>query len=407
MYKTTYLFFFAILILFSCRDENQEALAAFDVYCEMVANDAKPLALHYPMEPNEVDALWEHFSNIAKKNGVQLFREDKFPSTALFASELTENKSVVLIYKGDRLKQYQQLKSDSQQLNESGNSATELDLARRFGRLLGYSPSGINSLLRKNSDFRDLNSFEVTAQISHLYYANLDEAVTFYQNILGLKLIDSSTVAISEDAYIQLHAFDELHGGNQAKSTAIAFLTKQLPDWYDHLQAQNIPIKYTYKPRESGPHDGFVAIDPGGYLLEFEEFKQHPENELFIAVLAQARPIVTTINNLSFFGSITWTYHQDMLKMQSFYENVLGYQMVADQGWTKIYQTSKTGFIGLVDERRGMENYADDKAIEIEWQVGNPIQFDAYASQYWAQHAYENYQFVGPEKYLYRIGTKD
>ena len=78
-----------------------------------------------------------------------------------------------------------------------------------------------------------------------------------------------------------------------------------------------------------------------------------------------------------------------------------GYQLVADQGWTKIYQTSSSGFIGLVDERRGMENYADTKAVELEWKIEDGSNFNTYAEQFWQQYNYKNYTFTGPEKYAY------
>ena len=35
--------------------------------------------------------------------------------------------------------------------------------------------------------------------------------------------------------------------------------------------------------------------------------------------------IQTDIENLNFYGSITWTYHNDLLGMQRFYEEVLGF----------------------------------------------------------------------------------
>jgi hypothetical protein len=209
------------------------------------------------------------------------------------------------------------------------------------------------------------------------------------------------------DASIELHGFDEKHHKDQPKSTAIALLTDQLPEWYEHLLAREVTIKYSYKKRDGGPHDGFVAVDPGGYLLEFEQFKQHPENELFMAALAQADPVETSIDSLNFYGSITWTYHKDVLRMQNFYEEVLGFQQVADQGWTKIYQTSPTGFIGLVDEKRGMENYADDKAVEIEWQLSDRSNFDQYAKEFWQEYDYQNTSFKGPENYRFDIQSVD
>jgi catechol 2,3-dioxygenase-like lactoylglutathione lyase family enzyme len=395
-------FLLVVLILSSCENPDDKVFAAFDVYCEMVVNGAKPMALHYPMEPKEVDKLWEKFQEEAARHNVQVFREESFPATLLFPSEATMGKSVVIIYKGDRLIQYEQFKSDLAAYK--GKDAKQLEaFARRFGRLLGYNTQGINDLLQKNTPYRNLVSFGVRRQVTHLYYGNVKEAISFYKNTLGLVRIDSSQFAISSNASIELHGFDEKHDRDQSKSAAIALLTDQLSEWYEHVQAKGVPVKYPYKKRDGGPHDGFVIVDPGGYLLEFEQFKQHPENELFMAALAQCDPVETKVASLNFYASITWTYHKDLLQMQKFYEEVLGFQRVADQGWTKIYQTSSDGFIGLVDERRGMQNYADDKAVEIEWQLSDWGAFDQYAKNFWQEYQYLNASFKGPENYLYDI----
>ncbi len=395
-----------IMIVFaSCTTKENPSISSFEVFCEMIANDAKPLALSSPMDPREMDKVWDDFQLVAEKYQVQLYREDDFPVTMLFPADVTDGKSVIVVYKGNRLVQYEQLKADVKQKADAGEEEMEA-LARRFGRLLGYGPQGINLLLSKNSNYRSLASFNVEQQVTHLYYDNLDEAIEFYGETIGFNQIDPTTFQISADAFIELHPFNEAHQKGQAKSTAIAFLTDQLQDWYDYVLEQNIPIKYTYKPKEGGPHDGFVAIDPGGYLLEFEQFKQHPENELFMAVLAQAPRIATATRSLNFYGSITWTYHNDLLLMQNFYEEVLGYPLVADQGWTKIYQTSLTGFIGLVDERRGMEDYADTKAVELEWRISDTESFNVYADQYWQKYKYRNNSFSGPERYTYLVTGK-
>lgn len=398
------LLYFILLFVSSCQPEagNKQALIAFEVYCEMVANDAKPIALHYPMAGKELDALWQDFGQVAQKQGVEIHREDDFPVTLLFPGEITKGKSVVLIYKPPRLKQYEQFKADLLAFKGEDQGQKEA-LARRFGRLLGYSPQGINELLSKNTDFQTVASFGVEGQVTHLFYEDTMEAIQFYKKTLGLKQVDSNRFQISQDAYLTVNPFDEMVGKDLPKSTAIAFLTDQLPAWYAYVQEQEVPIKYTYKPREGGPHDGFVAIDPGGYLLEFEQFKQHPENELFMAVLQDAPRIKTQIQDLNFYGSITWTYHQDLLKMQKFYEEELGYTMVADQGWTKIYQTSPSGFIGLVDERRGMEDYAKEKAVWIEWILDDWKDYAKYVEKKTGNQL--AYFFLGPERYLYLCST--
>jgi len=393
----------SILFFGSCEVKHEDTITAFDVSCEIVANRAKPIALHYPMEQGAINRFWHEFEQIAKDRKVKIYREDTFPTTPLFPKQVTKGKSVIVIYTGDRLTQYMQLR-EAIMASDTTDVEQQLALGRRFGRLLGYSPQGVNQLLSENSHYQNLEIFEVKNQITHLYYEDLDEALTFYDSLLGLPKADSTTFKIGNDALIKLHSTSDDHPAGEPKSTAIALLTDQLPEWYAYVQEKEVPIKYTYKPREGGPHDGFVAIDPGGYLLEFEQFKQHPENELFMAVLADAPKIETKINGLNFYGSITWTYHKDMLKVQQFYDEVLGYQLVADQGWTKIYQTSPSGFIGLVDECRGMEDYADNKAVELAWTLEDFELFNTYAKQYWGDSKYDSGRFVGPEKYRYHAG---
>ena len=382
-------------MLIGCSSNHSSEVAAFEVFCEMVASQAKPIALSHPMRGDELDELWPAFEKLANQYDVSLYREQAFPVTPLFASSSTSNKEVVVIYRNDRLIQYQQLKADLDRIDPTV-------AARRLGRLLGYSPQGINQLLMANSEFRTLSHFEVSGQITHLYYTHLDSAVHFYEHTLGLEMIDKNLFQINNRVGIQLHSTSDEHPDGQPKSVAIALLTDQLPDWYQYLQEQNVPIKYTYKPKDGGPHDGFVAVDPGGYYLEFEQFKQHPENELFMATLHNLTRKKTRIDSLNFYGSITWTYHNDLLEMQNYYNDQLGFTMVADQGWTKIYQTAPGAYIGLVDERRGMMNYATDKAVEIEWKVENLDESYMYYSNN-EQWDATNHKLKGPDNYTYLL----
>ncbi|MDX1332388.1 MAG: hypothetical protein R3252_05100, partial [Robiginitalea sp.] len=248
-------YLFGIFILFSsCQPGKNKALPAFEVFCEMVANDAKPIALQHPMDSSEVDAHWAAFEKVAASWGVQIYREDAFPASALFPKPVKDGQHVVLIYKPPRLRQYLQWKADQLGAAPEDRRSQEA-LARRLGRLLGYGPGGINQLLEKNSGHRTVSSFGVATQTTHLYYENPEEAIAFYEKILGLPMEGENRFRIGADALIEIHAFDAHHPPGQPKSTAIALLTDVLPQWYDHIQSKNIPVKYTYKPREGGPHD--------------------------------------------------------------------------------------------------------------------------------------------------------
>ncbi len=52
-------------------------------------------------------------------------------------------------------------------------------------------------------------------------------------------------------------------------------------------------------------------------------------------------------------GVITWLYYRDLSKAIKFYEDVMGFKMVVDQGWSKIYRVSGDGYLGLVDGAHG------------------------------------------------------
>ncbi len=68
---------------------------------------------------------------------------------------------------------------------------------------------------------------------------------------------------------------------------------------------------------------------------------------------------------LGFKATILWLYYRDMEGIQKFYEEKLGFDLTVDQGWAKIYQTSPSGYIGPVDETRGMHSYTEEKAVTV------------------------------------------
>ena len=62
---------------------------------------------------------------------------------------------------------------------------------------------------------------------------------------------------------------------------------------------------------------------------------------------------------------ITFIYYRDLEKGIDFYENVLGFSRIIDQGWCKIYQISNSGYLGIVDERKGMQKWHENKSAQI------------------------------------------
>ena len=62
---------------------------------------------------------------------------------------------------------------------------------------------------------------------------------------------------------------------------------------------------------------------------------------------------------------ITFIYYKDLQKGMDFYGKLLGFPLAIDQGWSKIYQISEAGYVGVVDETRGMHKWHETKTLQI------------------------------------------
>jgi len=68
---------------------------------------------------------------------------------------------------------------------------------------------------------------------------------------------------------------------------------------------------------------------------------------------------------------ITFLYYKDLNKAIRFYEDVMGFKLAIDQGWSKIYHVTGNAHIGLVDEVRGRFNNEPKKTNQICLRVPN------------------------------------
>jgi len=418
----TLLFVMALPMIIGCKPGVQKEkylkmhsysyeLGVVGGFSELINAGVKRLALSAPLSSREMDQFIVDAEKVAASHGVSVYRESDLIVTDLFPTDVAVDKEVLLLYRGTTLDEYHALKSDKAAHEKAGIYGTEdrIKVARRFGRMLSYSPREINRLLAQNTSFRTMDDFGIRANNLFLYYKDLKGALEFYSNTLGMELLADYEMAyilrMTSDSYLILvDASKGMHTADEPKTVALALLTENLDGWYAYLKNKGVEIKYEYRPKEESAHDGFVAVDPEGYLLEFERFNQHPENEIFIPLLKQNRQsAVQSIqqnklpDGLTIHSTITWLYHKDILAMQNFYQDVFGLEMVADQGWTKIFKVSDTGFLAIVDEKRGMHSYSDKKAVNVAFIIDD--------LEGWFEYARDNRPFdlleeelgVGPE----------
>jgi catechol 2,3-dioxygenase-like lactoylglutathione lyase family enzyme len=224
--------------------------------------------------------------------------------------------------------------------------------------------------------------FGTTASNVFFYYEDVEAATDFYRDVMGFRVAAdygfAKIMQVAPKSFVTLVDHTQgMHSSAEPKTTAIALVTDQLDEWWDYIRSQDVEMRSTdYTPEEGSAHDGFVAIDPEGYFLEFERFNPHPENERFIPVLAAsetlyAHPDSSVPDGLGFKATVVWFYYRDMAGIQRFYEEVLGLDLIVDQGWAKIYPIGPTGYFGLVDEQRGMHSFTEDKAVTLSMFTAN------------------------------------
>ncbi|MGY8985756.1 MAG: VOC family protein [Sphingomonadales bacterium] len=239
-----------------------------------------------------------------------------------------------------------------------------------------------------------MSEFGTTASNVFFYYKDLEGATKFYRETMGFRVAAdygfAKVMQVANKSFITLvDASKGMHGADDPKTTAIALITDQLDGWWNYISSAGVEMRTSvYKKIEGRPHHGFVAVDPEGYLLEFETFNPHPENEKLMPLLDKIETLYpeegrsSVPNGLGFKATVLWFYYKDMEGIQNFYENILGFDLNVDQGWAKIYPISQTGFFGPVDETRGMHHYTDKKAVTLSIITDNIEGWHGYMSRH-------------------------
>lgn len=130
-------------------DARSYNLGIIGGFAEVVRLGVKKLALSEVMSPEEMDDIFGDAQVVAVRNEVLLYREPELIVTDLYPEDVALGKDVLLIYIGDTLDQYLQLKADKERLVRAGEYSGEArrEIAVRFGQLLSYPMPVIEDLL--------------------------------------------------------------------------------------------------------------------------------------------------------------------------------------------------------------------------------------------------------------------
>ena len=209
------------------------------------------------------------------------------------------------------------------------------------------------------------------ANNAFFYYADLERAGRFYQEVLGFDLAADYGMAkifrLAQSSFLTLvEASKGMHGVDEPKTVTLALVTNEVEGWYEYLVHQRVTMHRPLSVEPGQSHDGFVVLDPEGYFLEFERFNPHPQNEQILPTLHSLVPVSSrSAPHLDVKATILWLYYQDMKQIRLFYESVLGLSSTVDQGVAHIYRASASGFLGTVIAGQGLHPYTEQKAVTV------------------------------------------
>ncbi len=118
----------------------------------------------------------------------------------------------------------------------------------------------------------------IDSQVVFLYYADLNEASAFYESTLGLeKTFDEGWVKIYRtSATSSVGLVDESRGSHrvsESKPVMLSIVTSEVDRWYEHLRNEGVKILSELADSESVPVRAFLVEDPGGYTVEFFQWR--------------------------------------------------------------------------------------------------------------------------------------
>jgi predicted enzyme related to lactoylglutathione lyase len=81
-------------------------------------------------------------------------------------------------------------------------------------------------------------------------------------------------------------------------------------------------------------------------------------------------------------GVLTFFYYKDHEKAAEFYEKIMGFQLIQDQKWAKIFKVNDNAYMGCVDGNIGYHKSSEAKPVMLTIIVDDPDE--------WYRHFKEN-----------------
>ena len=70
-------------------------------------------------------------------------------------------------------------------------------------------------------------------------------------------------------------------------------------------------------------------------------------------------------------GFITFTYYKELEKATRFYQEIMGFELVVNMSWVKIFKIAENAHLGVVDETRGYLKASETKPVMLSVMVSD------------------------------------
>ena len=126
----------------------------------------------------------------------------------------------------------------------------------------------------------------VQSQITFLYYVELEPAAHFYEDVLGLALVEDQGFAriyrTAPQAFIGLVAGDRgFHKPHPDSAVLITLAVDDVDGWYARLRARSVKVLRELATYDSIQVRCFFIEDPGGYAIEIQKFLNPTPQKVF------------------------------------------------------------------------------------------------------------------------------
>ena len=121
------------------------------------------------------------------------------------------------------------------------------------------------------------NELAVKSQITFLYYHDLEPIARFYEDVIGLALVQdqgwAKIYATAGSAFLGIVGGEKgFHQPRDENAVLVTLIVDDVLAWYSYLKEQGVKLLTEVKEVEEIQVRVFFAEDPGGYALEIQQF---------------------------------------------------------------------------------------------------------------------------------------